>query len=80
MEYLLGLYSSVVEHALLVHLDELTLAYFLVELLINLPDHQSNLPLAHFIVHFHLVQNTLNVTGSKVLPIVVRRQHFEDAV
>jgi len=47
----------------------------LVEVLVNLPDHQLDFPTAK--LHVHLLQHLLDVLHFEVLALVLRRQIFE---
>jgi hypothetical protein len=76
MEYLLRLDAGRVKDALLVHIDELFLGDLLVEVLVDLPDHELDLFAGELALH-HLLQNGLDVVGGEVLVLVRLGQGVE---
>ena len=65
VEEFFGLCCSFVHHALFIHGDELLLADPLIEVFIELPDHELDLRLCHF--HFHLFEDFSNLLSPEGL-------------
>lgn len=72
VENLLGFDAGAFEDALLVHVHEFLLGDLLVQVLVDLPNHQFDLPAAQ--LHVHLFQHFLDIVHHEVDPLVLRRK------